>query len=87
MIEIQDLDQEDISMSWPTLYSTTIGKNSTNGKMSPNWLDYSRNKNNRAYATNTTNKISKAKWKSARTRWPGPRPIIVRLIVEEKETR
>ena len=54
------------------------------------WLDSSRNKNARAYATdttnrfsNTTNEFTRAKWKIARTGGPGSRTIIFRFIIEQ----
>ena len=47
-----------------------------------NWLDSSRGKNPRVYVADMTNIISKAKWKSACTRGPRPRPIIVRIFIK-----
>ena len=72
-------------MSQPTLDSTPLGINMTNGTTSP--IDsISVKKNARAYATDTTNGISRANCKRARTRLPVPIPIIVRLFIKEKET-
>ena len=48
-----------------------------------NWLNYSWKKNHRTYDTNTTNKFSRAKWKSARTRVPRSRHNIVRIIIKK----
>ena len=63
MREIQDFERENISMSWPTFDSTPIGKNTTNRTPSPIYSITVKRKN-RAYATDITNVIFRAKWKS-----------------------
>ena len=76
----QYFGRENNPMSRPTLDSTPLGKNTTNGTTSPVDL-IPVEKNSRAYATDMDKNISRAKWKSARTTGPGVRPIIVRLII------
>ena len=77
----QYFGRQNDSMSRPHLESTPLGPNTNNRTTSPIDL-IPVGKNSRAYATDTNNGNARAKCKSTRTRGPGSRPIIVRLIIK-----
>ena len=80
--EIQDFGRQNDPMSWPTLDSTPLGTNTTNRKMSHIDLMPVRKKLQSLRHWYDQQNCQR-KWKSARTRGPGPRAIVVRLIIEE----
>ena len=73
-------------MSRPPLDLTPIVTNMENAKIYHIWTRLMLVRNDKPQATNTTNRLVKIKGRSVkivRTREPGVRPIIVRLIIKQ----
>ena len=80
--EIQEFRRQNISMSRPILDLTPIYTNMKN--VATSQMDSTPiGTNSRPHAIDTTNGIIKTKGKSARTRGPGVRPIIVIIISKQ----